>query len=115
MHNINGDGWSGELGGMAPVQAEGLVDGNPFYFRARHETWSFTVSEPNTDPIDAFVVDDHILYHREEPYGDHEFAASYMPTIEAIGAIEDSIRLFREGGSHERTTARGSDPHRTRS
>ena len=35
----------------APVQAEGTVCGRPFYFRARHSSWSFAAARiPNLDP-----------------------------------------------------------------
>ena len=33
------------LGGTCPVQGEGLtLDGNPWYFRARYGTWTFSVA-----------------------------------------------------------------------
>ncbi|MEM1235222.1 MAG: hypothetical protein AAGH70_13960 [Pseudomonadota bacterium] len=31
------------LGGNCPVQAERLIDGEPFYFRARGESWLLSV------------------------------------------------------------------------
>lgn len=31
------------LGGNCPVQAEGTVDGQPFYFRARGDHWSMSI------------------------------------------------------------------------
>jgi len=35
----------------APVQAEGTIRGKPFYFRARHGSWSFAAAKkPNADP-----------------------------------------------------------------
>ena len=38
----------------APVQAEGTVAGRPFYFRARHEEWTFAVAEATgVDPADV--------------------------------------------------------------
>ena len=44
-------------GGFCPVQAEGLlaIDGEgekPFYFRARHDAWSFEVAHFGLDPVD---------------------------------------------------------------
>ena len=36
------------LGGNCPVQAEGLIDGHPFFFRARGAHWSMTVGSPAT-------------------------------------------------------------------
>lgn len=36
----------------APVQAEGTVEGRSFYFRARGDTWQFTVAErAGDDPV----------------------------------------------------------------
>lgn len=35
------------LGGNCPVQAEGTIDGDPFYFRARGEHWSMSVGNDN--------------------------------------------------------------------
>jgi len=35
----------------APVQAEGTIRGKPFYFRARHGSWSFAPAmKPSVDP-----------------------------------------------------------------
>ncbi len=31
-------------GGACPTQAEGTIDGHPFYFRARHGVWSLLVA-----------------------------------------------------------------------
>lgn len=40
-----------DLGGAAPLQANGTVGEERFYFRARHDTWDFEVfDEDNTDP-----------------------------------------------------------------
>ena len=39
-----------------PVQAEGEVDGDKFYFRARHGEWSFGIaSNPADDPVDVHL------------------------------------------------------------
>jgi hypothetical protein len=36
---------------VAPAQAEGTIRGKPFYFRARHGSWSFAAAmKPNVDP-----------------------------------------------------------------
>ncbi|HZD70760.1 MAG TPA: hypothetical protein VFA45_18245 [Actinomycetes bacterium] len=34
------------LGGYAPVQGEGIVDGHAWYFRARWAGWSFLIAAP---------------------------------------------------------------------
>ena len=41
------------IGGACPTQAEGVwIDGNPYYFRARHGDWSLKVAEsPDGDAV----------------------------------------------------------------
>ena len=41
------------IGGMCPTQAEGTINGNPFYFRARHGEWTLDVPPPGTNPVRA--------------------------------------------------------------
>jgi len=40
------------IGGYCPVQAEGTVDGVPFYFRARHQRWQFAIGY---DPVGVLL------------------------------------------------------------
>ena len=102
MMKIGGEGWDGELGGIVPVQAEGFVDGNPFYFRARGEHWTMTIAQPGTDPVDWTASDgaggwhraDHILYHHDEDYGEWP-EAGYMELNVAEGFITRCIAEFR--------------------
>ncbi len=81
----------------APVQAEGTVGGKPFYFRSRHEYWSFSVSEdPNVDPVDidsSKQASTHGFF-LEEKYGDESFAASYMPLDEAERIIRRCAETY---------------------
>jgi len=80
----------------APVQAEGTVAQHAFYFRARHEAWSFAVSlSPNVDPADIYSPDQG--FYREASYGSSEFAASYMPFEEARQIVIDCARDFLQG------------------
>jgi hypothetical protein len=89
-----GEGWAGSLYGACPVQGEGVVDGRPWYFRARHDEWSFSVAAASDgDPVgirwgdgEGFVVE-----------GEHE-NASWMPYAEAWVLIERSIAEMRAGG-----------------
>ena len=73
------------LGGNCPVQAEGTIQGVPFYFRARGEHWSLGVG---ADPVGR-----PDWYHRE-PYGDEEYAAGWMPQHEALGFLAKAIGLY---------------------
>ena len=48
----------GTLDGLAPVQADGTINGYLFYFRARHNEWTFAISEnPKVDPVDIQLPD----------------------------------------------------------
>jgi len=67
------------IGGNCPVQAEGTVNGQPFYFRARGEHWSFGVG---VDPIG-----DPAWYHQER-WSDEEFAAGWMDEAVARRLID---------------------------
>jgi hypothetical protein len=74
------------LGGNCPVQAEGIVDGHPFYFRARGEHWSMGIG--------GDVVGAPDWYHRE-PWGDEKFAAGWMEEDEARRMIDKAVREWR--------------------
>lgn len=79
------------LGGLCPVQAEGWVNGIPFYFRSRHDHWSVSIGE---DPIGTPW--DHPGYYREEvfsPYG-WEHDAGYMHQNVALDIIWRCAREF---------------------
>jgi hypothetical protein len=81
----------------APVQAEGTICGKPFYFRSRHEHWSFAVSEdPAVDPVDIVTVEQGTAhgFFAEERYGETAFAASYMPIAEAEQLIERYAEMY---------------------
>lgn len=75
------------LGGNCPVQAEGTVDGEPFYFRARGERWSMSVGGDD-------VVGAPDWYY-EEPYGDRPYAAGWMSEYEARRFIEEAADRWR--------------------
>ncbi|HEX8210452.1 MAG TPA: hypothetical protein VF584_09785 [Longimicrobium sp.] len=78
-----------------PVQAEGTVDGSPFYFRARHDTWEFAVSE---DPaVDAATIqsEEHGFY-RTAVYPGGPRASSYLPLAEAEALIRRCASEYLE-------------------
>lgn len=74
------------LGGNCPVQAEGAVDGAPFYFRARGNRWSMSIGGDD-------VVRSPDWYH-EEPYGEEEYVAGWMPAYVALGFIARAVGLY---------------------
>jgi hypothetical protein len=77
-----------QIGGNCPVQAEGTIDGVPFYFRARGEHWSIGVG--GDDPVCAPE------WEREEEWGDGPFAAVWMPLDEARRIIERCAGEYRK-------------------
>lgn len=77
------------IGGNCPVQAQGVIDGLPFYFRARGEHWSFRVAESKDgDPVDG------IGFYYEEDYGTTQFAAGWMTEDEARTFIDKAAKLY---------------------
>lgn len=74
------------LSGNCPVQAEGTIDGVPFYFRARGCRWSLSVGG---DPLDDFA------WYYEEPYGE-TYEAGWMSEPEAVSFIERGAQLWRQ-------------------
>lgn len=73
------------LGGNVPVQAEGFVDGEPFYFRGRDCTIELWVGE---------VLDEAAFLFEEEYEGD----AGWIPKDEAILFIKRGIAAWRASG-----------------
>ena len=77
----------------APVQVEGTIAEQAFYFRARHESWSFAIAlTPEIDPEDIYFPSQG--FFREAPYGSSRFAASYMPLEEARQIVVQCARDF---------------------
>lgn len=74
------------IGGNCPVQAEGTIAGEPFYFRARGQRWSIEIGG-------GFVLGGEGFYY-EEPYGDGPFDAGWMPVDEARGFIAKAAAIF---------------------
>lgn len=75
-----------ELGGQCPVQAEGFVDGEPFYFRSRGCAWTMGIGG---EPVGAPA------WEYGEPYGEWP-DAGFITLDEARGFIEASVKLWRE-------------------
>lgn len=70
------------LGGFCPVQAEGRIDGQPFYFRARHSHWSIEIGG-------GFVLGGEGWRHEEEFEG-----AGWMLVGEARDFIAKAAKLW---------------------
>lgn len=76
-----------DLGGNCPVQAEGTINGKPFYFRARHTSWTFSVGG------DPYVAPE---WEHEETWGDGSSDAGWMTAAEARACIHKAARLYTE-------------------
>ena len=63
-----------------PLQIEGTIDGVPFYFRARGESWSIGIG--GNDPVDA------PQWHKCERWGDGRYAAGWMKEEEGRNIVE---------------------------
>lgn len=61
------DGVSTYYGGACPVQGQGLIDGHPFYYRARGRGWDLDVFEQH-EVLDEDLWPDPIFSYRERPY-----------------------------------------------
>jgi hypothetical protein len=76
------------------VQAEGEMDGAYWYFRARGERWTLTVS---ADPEERYAsFHSTPLFEHEEPYGTEPYEAGYMPEEQAITFIMRTLFRWRE-------------------
>jgi hypothetical protein len=81
----------------APVQAEGVVAGHPFYFRSRGEIWELTIADRVED--DPALLDPQrtaagLLWYRSGVVAGGPFAASYLPIDEARSIINDCARAY---------------------
>lgn len=75
-------------GGECPVQAEGTINGLPFYFRARGEHMALSIAKtPAGDPM----VGAECFYFCEE-YGDERFAAGWATADECREFIERAAK-----------------------
>ncbi len=88
------------LAGLCPVQAEGNVEGRPFYFRARGNRWSFTIAE---DPVAAHLGWEPAIFEVEGQYGEFPDAGwmpeeiAYALIVLALGLMEEDSRALGLG------------------
>jgi hypothetical protein len=94
-----GDGWEGKVGGYAPVQGWGEVDGLPWYFRSRWDSWRFSIAyDPDANPVKVGWGEVEGWQKEGTLLGEY-FAASWMPVEDAWVLIEEAIEEFRESRS----------------
>jgi hypothetical protein len=75
------------IGGNCPVQAEGTIDGVPFYFRARGRRWAMSIGK---DPVGILATIETRTdeWFAEATWGTERFAAGWMPEEEARRLID---------------------------
>lgn len=71
------------IGGNCPVQAEGVICGYKFYFRARGTHWSFEVYDGGDEP-----------WCMAEKYSDEPYAAGWMTDDEARSFIDQAAEKY---------------------
>jgi hypothetical protein len=93
----SGDGWEGKVGGYAPVQGWGEVDGLPWYFRSRWDSWRFSIAfDPADNPVKVGWGEVDGWQKEGVVDGEELFLASWMPLDDAWKIITDAIAEFRE-------------------
>lgn len=88
--------------GNCPVQAEGSINGYPFYFRARGGTWSVRVSRNKAcDPFECDAKDvwffsrDYVgIHHKEEVDLENPVMAGWAEPEECKRFIEIAAVAF---------------------
>lgn len=95
-----GDGWEGKIDGFCPVQGKGTVDGMWWYFRARHDEWSFEVWRSPFGP-NGELPRSETVWSTASRYVDGDGDASWMPFSHAWGYIEQSIAALRTAPSDD--------------
>lgn len=96
-------GLSCHIYGQAPVQADGRVSGAPFYFRARHQAWTFTVcvshdidpstiDPPEDEPGFFWTAEFHGYYLSGETGKEHR--VGFMPYDEVEKIIRQCAREY---------------------
>ena len=93
----SGEGWEGSIGGFCPVQGQGTVDGLNWYFRARHDSWSFEVWREAFGPGGALPPGPQLWWAQAE-YDQDDGDASWMRSSHAWQYIEASIATGRACG-----------------
>ncbi|MFD0724244.1 hypothetical protein [Lysobacter brunescens] len=95
-------GLEAHVHGNSPVEGDGMLRGYPFYFRARHAEWSFTLSlDPEVDPCGLresdqpgfFIDGEHSGYGLWDYFGS-ESDASYMHYADAEAIIRYCAQRF---------------------
>lgn len=92
------------IGGNCPVQAEGTVNGEKFYFRARGKAWSLSVGvPPGLERPDDWIITPAWFY--QENYGTGPFDAGWMSVLEAQDFIQQAAQRYDKEVTNGRSNA----------
>ena len=85
------------IGGNCPVQADGSINGFPFYFRARGDQWTLSIAHKESrDPVDVSCGFAEGWRYREA-YGEEDsFDAGWMEHEEALKFIHEAAEVFHK-------------------
>lgn len=73
------------IGGQCPVEAEGTINGTPFYFRARGQHWELRIG---AKPLAADA------WSYRQKYGTEPYDAGWMTEDEARKFIVEAAKSF---------------------
>jgi hypothetical protein len=97
------------LGGNCPVQATGLIDGEPFCFRARWSHWSLSIGSDAEDHGSSGVYGRDVVgaprWYHEEDWGDG-YEAGWMPEQTAREMIAKGASLYRDASAQNQLEER---------
>lgn len=88
--------------GNCPVQADGLIDDHPYYFRARGEGWEMTIARPDAPehetgtPRACLPEREYVAYFRCGYIGEWP-AAGWISVEDAKALIEMCFAQFKGG------------------
>ena len=82
------------IGGNCPVQAEGTIGGEPFYFRARDERWTIAIGGDVVENTFGRGAADQPSWLYEEEYSGGPSAAGWMTENEARTFIEEAAQRY---------------------
>jgi hypothetical protein len=75
------------ISGNCPVQSEGTIAGDSFYFRARGNRWTFEIGRTHNGMKWGCI----------ESYGTDPYSAGYMTEEEALSFIESAATDYING------------------
>jgi len=81
------------LAGLQPVQADGWIDGYPFYFKGRGDFWEMSIAKIKSDDLDAALDLSLPRWEHIQEYPN----AGHAKFIIVLECIEQCAQAFRAG------------------